>query len=157
MLWYCSHMFSGMFKKAAVTVCTKQISRGWWVAFMWKKKKKLACPHYQPGTHVPSKKWHQMGPVLFGCGTSSERVFFSKTLISGPQISCQSSAVDRHRIGEKAVPNKSTTCQSHTQTHARSHWHKMVHTCSCAWKHTHTLTHTEGVVDVSYMQQRFLL
>lgn len=65
---------------------------------------------------------------------------FSKTLISGPQISCQSSALDRHRIGEKAVPNKSTTCQSHTRTRACSHRHKKVRAHA----------HTKGPVDVSY-------
>lgn len=71
---------------------------------------------------------------------------FSKTLISGPQISCQSSAVDRHRIGEKAVPNKSTTCQSRTQTRAHSHQHEKVHTSRRVRIHTHTHTNVSHTV-----------
>lgn len=78
--------------------------------------------------------WHtcsvrEMAPI----GTNSvwmwhvsERLPFSKTLISGPQISCQSSAVHRRGISEKAAPDKSTTCQSHTQTLPHSHRHKRV-------------------------------
>lgn len=57
-------------------------------------------------------KWD---PILFGCGTSPGEFLFSKTLISGPQISCQS-----RRIAEETAPNKSTTCQSDTHTHTHN-------------------------------------
>ena len=111
---------------------------GMMVAFMWES---LACPHYQPDTHVVSKKSPSNG-TNSALMRRIRKVPFSKTLISGPQISCQSSAVDRHRIGEKAVPNKSATCQSNAQTRARSHRHRKVHTRgqTRAWTHTHTQT-----------------
>lgn len=135
MLWNRSHMFSD--KKAAVTACSQQIYQGWRPPSC---ERILACPHYRPDTHVLSKKSHQMGPIQFR--RISQRVPFSKTLISGPQISCQSSAVDRHRIGGE---RQSPTNQQHVnQTH--KHVLAPIHTRRCtqtrARTHTRTYTHT---------------
>lgn len=47
-------------------------------------------------------KWDQFRLDVLRLRVSS----FSKTLISGPQISCQSSAVDGHRTGEKSSPQQ---------------------------------------------------
>lgn len=81
-------------------------------------------------------KWD---PILFGCGTSPGEFLFSKTLISGPQISCQS-----RRIAEETAPNKSTTCQSDTHTHTQS-------------PTAHTWEYTQTVEEAPYISHSFLL
>lgn len=73
----------------------------------------------------------------------------SKTLISGPQISCQSSTTYRHRIVQEAVPDKSTTRQScaHTHKHVLIRRHKWVNS-ACVDTHMHN----QGPIDVSYIR-----
>lgn len=95
--------------KAACHCLFKMNTSRMTVAFKWKKAWPVLITSL---THMLCQqnrtKWDQFRLDEAHLRESS----FSKTLISGPQISCQSSAVHSHRIGEKAVPNKSTTCQS---------------------------------------------
>lgn len=111
-LWYCSRMSTDMFKKQLSLLVQSGYIRD-----------DGRLHEEKPGLSSLST-WHtcsvrEIGPN----GTNSDgdvarfrESSFSKTLISGPQISCQSSVLHRHRIREKAVPYKSTTCQSHAHT-----------------------------------------
>lgn len=128
MFWSCSQMFCDTFKKASVSACWKWISWGWWPPSC--EKPSLSS---LPDWHTCSvKETAPNGTNSVWMWHVSEWEFLSKALISGPQISCHSSAGDRHRIREKkAVPNKSTTCQSHTQSCSqkltRLHWDLWLH------------------------------
>lgn len=110
-------------------------------AFMWKKK---AWPVLITSlTHTfcqrSGTKWDQFRLDVARLRKSS----FSKTLICGPQINCQSSAGDRHRIGEKAVPNKSTTCQSNAQHQLTAIDTRGNTVLGRHFLYTHTDTHTD--------------
>lgn len=141
-------MFSDMFKKQLSLEGKKKRTgvSGMTAAFVRGKRARpvLITGPTHMSCHRNGTKWDQFRSDATCLRESS----FSKTLISGPQISCQSSAGDRHGIGEEAVPNKSTTRQSGAPTHARSRRHekKEVHTLGEARAHTHTRRGTGGCV-----------
>lgn len=99
---YCSRTFSDMFKKR-LSLC---VQNGYFGDDGRLHVKKTWPVLITSLTHMFCQrnrtKWDQFGSDAACLSESS----FSKTLISGPQISCQSSAVDRHRIGGKGSPQQ---------------------------------------------------
>lgn len=149
-LWYRSLMSADMFKKQLSLLVRSGYIRD--EGRLHEEKPGLSS---LPTWHTCSVR--ENGPNGTNSGWDVARFresSFSKTLISGPQISCQSSVLHRHRIREKAVPYKSTTCQSHAHTDMCS-WHKRVNNRRQmnVWTQTHTLRRG----NVSYFWKPFLL